>query len=168
MDDETARIAVGLRLGTPLYRPHECSNCGTMVEDLATYGLSCRFSQGRHPHHTAVNCIIQRALTSAKVASWLEPTGLYRADGKCPDGCYILSWKSGKVLVWDATCPYTIASSHISAAAREAGAVAAQTEYLKIAEYVYLEASHHFVLFAVETSGVLGQAALDHVDDIGQ
>ena len=39
---------------------------------------------------------------------------------------------------------------------------------MKIAKYSNLEASHHFVPFAVETSGVLGQAALDHVDDIGR
>ena len=168
MDDETARVAVGLRLGTPLCRPHECSNCGTMVDDLATHGLSCRFSEGRHPRHAAVNCIIQRALTSAKVPSRLEPTGLYRSDGKRPDGCSILPWKSGKVLVWDATCPDTYAPSHVSAAAREAGAVAAQAEHLKIAKYCHLESSHHFVPFAVETSGVLGQAALDLVDDIGR
>ena len=29
-------------------------------------------------------------------------TGLYRSDGKCPDGCSILPWRSGIVLVWDA------------------------------------------------------------------
>ena len=95
-------------------------------------------------------------------------TGLYRSDGKRPDGCSILPWKSGKVLVWDATCPDTYAPSHVSAAAREAGAVAAQAEHLKIAKYCHLESSHHFVPFAVETSGVLGQAALDLVDDIGR
>ena len=44
--DETMCLAVGLRLGTPLCRPHECSNCGTMVDDLVTHGLSCRFSEG--------------------------------------------------------------------------------------------------------------------------
>ena len=69
MDDETTCVAVGLRLGTPLCRPHECSNCGVMVDGLATHGLSCRFSEGRHPRHAEVNSIIQRALTSAKVPS---------------------------------------------------------------------------------------------------
>ena len=56
--------------------------------------------------------------------------------------------------------------SHISAVAREAGAVAAQAKHLKDAQYSHLEASHHFVPFAVETSGLLGQAPLDLVDDI--
>ena len=168
MDDETTRVAVGLRLGTPLCRPHECSNCGAMVDDLATHGLSCRFSEGRHPRHAEVNSIIQRALTSAKVPSRLEPSGLYRSDGKRPDGCTILPWKFGKMLVWDATCPDTYAPSHISDATREAGAVAAQAERLKNAKYTHLVLSHHFVPFAIETSGVLDQAALGLLSDLGR
>ena len=100
----------------------------------------------------------------------MEPTGLYRADGKCSDGCSILPWKTGKVMVWDATCLDTFVLSHVSAAAREAGAVAAQAEHLKITKFPHLEASHHFIPFAVETSGMLGQAAhaLDLVNDIGR
>ena len=41
-------------------------------------------------------------------------------------------------------------------------------KHLKIAKYSHLEASHHSVPSAVETSGVLGQAALDLIDDIGR
>ena len=165
MDDETTRVAVGLRLGTPLCHPHECSNCGAMVDDLATHGLSYRFSEGRHPRHAEVNSIIQRALTSAKVPSRLELSGLYRSDGKRPDGCTILPWKFGKMLVWDATDTY--APSHISDATREAGAVAVQAEWLKNAKYTHLVLSHHFVPFAIETSGVLGQAAFGLLSDLG-
>ena len=72
------------------------------------------------------------------------------------------------MLVWDATCPDTYAPSHVSEAAREAGAVAAKAEHLKSAKYAALKVSHHFVPLAVETSGVLGQAALSLVWDIGQ
>ena len=167
MDNETARVAVGLRLGTTLCRPHECCKCGTMVDDLATHGLSCRFSEGRHPRHAAINDIIQRALTSAKIPSRLEPSGLYRSDGKRPDGCSILPWRSGKVLVWDATCPDTYAPSHVSTAARDPGAVAAQAEHLKMTKYSHLESDYFFVPFAIETSGVLGQAAWEFVNDLG-
>ena len=74
----------------------------------------------------------------------------------------------GKMLVWDATCPDTYAPLHVSAVAREAGAVAAKAEHLKSAKYAALMVSHHFVPFAIETSGVLGQAALSLVWDIGQ
>ena len=42
MDDKTTRVAVGLRLGTPLCHLHECSNCRTMVDNLANHGFSCR------------------------------------------------------------------------------------------------------------------------------
>ena len=168
MDDETTRVAVGLRLSMPLCSPHECSHCGTTVDDLTTHGLSCRWSEGRHPHHASTNDVIHRGLVSAKVPSRLEPSCLYRSDGKHPDGCSILPWKSGKMLVWDATCLDTYAPLHVFAATREAGAMAAQAEHLKSVKYAALKASHHFVPFVVETSGVLGQAALSLVWDLGQ
>ena len=66
-----------------------------------------------------------------------------------------MPWKSGKALVWDATCPDTSAPSHVSKAAREAGAVALQAEQLKHAKYTSLISSHHFVPFAIKTSGAL-------------
>ena len=119
---------IGLRLGTPLFHPHECSYCGHKVDNLATHGLICRWSAGRHPRHAAVNDIIQRALTSAKIPSRLEPTGLCRSGEKRPDRCSIMPWSSGNVLVWDAMYPDTYAPSHISEAAREAGAVALKAE----------------------------------------
>ena len=46
--------------------------------------------------------------------------------------------------------------------------MATQAEHVKITKYAHLESSHLFVPFAVETSGVLGQAALDFVCDLGQ
>ena len=75
---------------------------------------------------------------------------------------------SGKVQVWDATCPDTYAPSHVSKAAREVGAVALKAEQRKRSKYTLLESSHHFVPFALETSGVLGQAALDFIGELGQ
>ena len=48
MDDQTVRVAVGLRLGTPLCQPHTCCHCGAEVDCLATHGLSCKWSGGRH------------------------------------------------------------------------------------------------------------------------
>jgi len=123
MDDDTIRVAVGLCLGAPLCRPHSCHHCGAEVDCLATHGLSCRWSEGRHHRHAALNDIIHRALASAKVPSRLEPSGLYRVDGKRPDGITVVPWSCGKLLVWDATCPDTFAPSYLSNAASEAGAV---------------------------------------------
>ncbi|KAL5505757.1 hypothetical protein EMCRGX_G007249 [Ephydatia muelleri] len=80
MDDNTIRIAIGLRLGTPLCIPHLCYHCGANVDTLGTHGLSCRFSAGRHFRHAMLNDILHRALSSANVPSRLEPTGLDQTD----------------------------------------------------------------------------------------
>ena len=60
MEDQSVRVAVGLRLGTPLCRPNTCCHCGLDVDALGTHGLSCRRSHaGSTPpprcieqHHT--------------------------------------------------------------------------------------------------------------------
>ena len=46
LDDEAVRIAIGLRLGCPLSSPHVCIHCGEKVDQYATHGLSCKWSQG--------------------------------------------------------------------------------------------------------------------------
>ena len=119
----------------------------------------CRKSLGRHPHHMAINDIIKRSLASAKVSAHLEPAGICRSDGERPDGATIMPWKSGRVLVWDATCPDTFAPSHLQLAVREAGAVADQAGRKKKAKYAELAATHHFVPVAIETMGVFGKEA---------
>ena len=48
MDDNTVRVAIGLRLGLPLCSPHTCRSCGDEVGANGLHGLSCRFSEGRH------------------------------------------------------------------------------------------------------------------------
>ena len=112
MDDHTLSIAVGLRLGTAICAPHQCQHCDEEVDCYGTHGLSCRCSEGRHHRHATVNSIIHRALISAKIPSRLEPTGMSRADGKHPDGATVVPWSRGQLLVWDATCPNTLATSY--------------------------------------------------------
>ena len=139
---------------------HQCSLCGAEVDNLATHGLSCRRSEGRHPRHAALNEIIHHSLSSAHIPSRLEPSGVYRTDGKRPDGISMVPWRHGRVLVWDATCPDTFAPSHVSSAATSSSAIAKQAEQAKKAKYAHLDASHYFVPLVVETSGVLGPEAL--------
>ena len=55
MDNETVRVAVGLRLGVALCSPHSCQHCGATVDQFGLHGLSCRFSTGRHYRHAALN-----------------------------------------------------------------------------------------------------------------
>ena len=105
MDNNTIKVAVGLKLGSPLCRPHTCHYCGAAVDHLATNGLSCRWSEGRHRCHAAINDILHRALYSAKVPSRLEPSGLYRSNGEMSGWNQHSPLEKGKLLVWDATCP---------------------------------------------------------------
>ena len=166
MDDATIRIAVGLRLGASLCRPHTCRHCGAEVDHLAIHGLSCRKSEGRHHRHAAINDILYRALTSARVPSRLEPSGLQRSDGKRPDGVTLIPWKNGKPLVWDATCPDTLAPSYRDIATANAGAVAAKAEDGKVAKYLSLDPNHSFVPVAVETLGVIGPKSMAFLKDL--
>ena len=110
MDDHTTRIAVGLRLGTPLCQPHICHHCGGHVDALATHGLSCIKSQGRFSRHVAINAIIHRSLAAINVPSTLEPIGLCRSDGKrpvpLPHGS-LVSVLFGTLLVWTPLQPHT-------------------------------------------------------------
>ena len=165
MDDEVIQIAMGLRLGVTLCQPHQCRQCRAHVDHLATHGLCCRKSQGRHPRHAAISELIKRSLASAKIPSHLEPTGISQSDGKRPDGATIVPWRSGRVMVWDATCPDTFAPSHISLATSEAGAVADEAERKKKLKYSSLLATHHFIPIA---SGVFGSEATSFFKELAR
>ena len=167
MDNNTVRIAVGLRLGSPLCRPHTCHHCGVQVEGTATHGLSCKWSEGRHQRHAAVNDIVHRAMSAAHLPSRLEPTGLFRSDGKRPDGVTLVPWRSGRLLVWDATCLDTFAPSHLPSATREAGAVAAQAERSKQEKYSALDQCHTFTPVAIETAGPFGTETFSFLRELG-
>ena len=104
MDNNTIRVAVGLRQGSPLCHPHTCHHCGVQVDDTATHGFSCKWSEGHHQRHATVNDIVHCTMSTAHLPSRLESTGLSHSDGKCPDGVTLVPWMSGKLLVWDATC----------------------------------------------------------------
>ena len=132
MDNDTIRIAVGLKLGSSLCRTHICRHCGAEVDSLATHGLSCRLIECCHFRHAALNDIIHQALSSAKIPSRLEPSGVYRADVKRPYGISFVPWKNGKLLVWDATCTDTFAPSYIASATSNARSVAALAKERKL------------------------------------
>ena len=159
MEDNDFHVAAGLRLGVPLYQPHKCQQCRTPVDGRGTHGLHCRKSVGRHLRHSAINDVIKRSLGAAKISAHLEPVGICRSrsDRKRPDGTTVLPWRSGRILIWNATCPNTFAPSHIDLVARGPGAVADQAEERKKAMYTELATTHLFIPLAVETTGVLDQ-----------
>ena len=129
--------------------------------------MSYRKSEGRHHRHAALNDIIHRALSSAKVPSRLEPTGLLRSDGKRPDGVTLVPWECGKSLIWDATCPDTFAPSYTSLATSEAGAVAAAAEERKKSKYSHLTSCYTFKPVSIETAGVFGPETGAFLTELG-
>ena len=147
-----------------------CARCGEDVDQYATHGLSCRWSQGRHSRHGEINDIIHRSLVTANVPSRLEPSGLLRLDGKrpWPDGMTITPWSRGQLLVWDATCCDIFAASHIGAAVSEPGAVAAKAEDNKVSKYCHLDTCYQFVPVAVETCGTFGPQAGEFFRELGR
>ena len=148
MDDDTIRVA------PPRFcRPHTCQHCDVEVDQLGLHGLSCKMSEGRHYRHSAMNDILHRAMTSAQILSRLEPSGLVRSDGKRPDGVTLVPRKDGKSLIWDATCPDTLAQSYRAAATSSTGAVAAGAETKKLSKYDSLAPSHTIVPVAIESLG---------------
>jgi len=100
--------------------------------------------------------------------SRLEPSTLPRDDGKRPDGLNTAPWKEGRCLVWDFTCPDTLAASHLDRAVSGPGAVATEAEARKRSKYSSLAATYYFVPVAVETLGALGQEAAQFISDLGR
>jgi hypothetical protein len=168
MGNEELCIAVGLRLGLPLVRANRCV-CGTEVQVNGHHGLSCRRSAGRHRRHALANDVILRAIRSTETHAELEPPRLLRGDGKRPDGASLDPWHSGRYLVWDFTCPDSLAPSHLNLSSQAAGSVAEQAEDRKRTKYAELVASGDYIFapVAIETLGVWGPSALEICADIG-
>ena len=82
---ESFRGAIALRVGADVFIPHSC-RCGGRIDSRGLHGLSCKYSAGRFPRHSAMNDVIKRALQKAGLPSVFEPPGLDRGDGSHPDG----------------------------------------------------------------------------------
>ena len=92
-----------------------------------------------------------------------------REGGKRPDGATFDPWCRDKYLVWDFTCPDTLAPSHVTSSAALAGAAAATAEANKRSKYAQLVVPGN-ILFspvAIETLGTWGESAMSLCKDIG-
>ena len=66
----------------------------------------------------------------------LKPRGLYRTDGKRPDGVTMIPWEMGKQLVWDVTVVDALAPSHLNQGSLcNPGTTATEAEGRKIEKY---------------------------------
>ena len=167
MDNATVRIAVGLRLGAPIVRPHVCV-CVKMVTIDGLHGLSCRNGSGRHSRHNQVNDLLCRAFISTGTLATREPYCFCTNDGKRPDGVTQVPWRRGRCVAWDATCPDTFAQSHVQASSIRAGSAAAVAEEKKTQKYSDIISGVDFVPVAIETSGVWGTHAMDLITEVGR
>ena len=82
-----------------------------------------------------MNDVVKRALQKTGLPSVLEPPGLDRGDGSCPDGIAVFQFSGGRSLVWDCTCVDTFA-----------GVLPTLAE------------AHQFEPIAVKTMGVYGES----------
>ena len=77
-------------------------------------------------------------------------------------------WKSGRLLVRDATCPDTFAPSYRAQATQGPGKFAAADEERKEEKYCCLPAGHYFSLVAIETMGAVGPKSMALLRDVGR
>ena len=98
-----------------------------------------------------------------------ELSGLFRSDGKRPDGLSLIPWLNGKSLCWDVTvifCP--LAESYVNGAAREAGTAAEIAASRKEAKCADIDSRFVFEPIAVETLGVLNSSARLLLSDLSR
>ena len=147
---------VGLRVGAPLVRPHRCL-CGAEVTQDGQHGLACRHSAGRHQRHALTNDFIVRTFRLVRVHAKLEPPRLLRSDGRRPDGTTLDPCTRGQYLVWDFTCPDTLAKSHLNQSSLATGSAASAAESRKRTKYAQLSSENYtFVPITIETFGAWG------------
>ena len=167
LSNQDIRISVGLRLGAQIVTEHTCK-CGVPVQPNGHHGLSCKRSAGRQSRHHAVNDILARTLRSVGVQAILKPQGLLREDGKRPDGATLIPWSGGRSMLWDFTCPDTLAPSHLSKTTVLAGAAASEAEDRNRIKYSNFFHTHQFIPVAVETLGVWGPGAMELIMALGR
>ena len=91
-DDQHFRISIGLRLGANICVEHAC-HCGKRVERDGLHCLPCTKGAGRFSRHATLNSLMKQTLGSLDLPSMLGPRGLYRTDGKRPDGVTMIPSK---------------------------------------------------------------------------
>jgi len=106
---------------------------------------------GRSARHHALNDLVARSFASAGVPVTKKPAGLFRSDGKRPDGVSLVSWQSGKSLCWDVTVTCPLAESYVDRASHQAGSAAELAATREEDKCVDLGARYIFEPIAIET-----------------
>ena len=101
---------------------------------------------------------------SFDLPSVLEPRGLYRTDGKRPDGVTMIPLETGKQLVWDVTVVDALAHSRLNQGSLcNPGTTATEAEARKIEKYRELiDKGYIFQLVTLEVLGSSGESSENH------
>ena len=161
LDDQQLRISIGLRLGANICVAHTC-HCGKRVERDGLHGLSCTKSAGFFSRHATLNSLIKQTLGSLDLPSRLEPRGLYRTDGKRPDGVTVILWEMGKQLVWDVTVVDALAPSRLNQCSlcNPGTTTTTEAEARKIEKYCEsIDNGYIFQPVPLEVQGSLGESS---------
>ena len=91
----------------------------------------------------------------------LEPRGLYRTDGKRPDGVTMIPWEMGKQLVWDVMVVDALVPSRLNQGSLcNPGTTAIEAEARKIENYRELiDNGYIFHLVVLEVQGSLDESS---------
>jgi len=73
--------------------PHQC-HCGSQIDTRRLHSFVCKRAPSRSAKHHALNDLVARSFASAGVPVTKEPAGLFRTDGKRPDGDTLVPWQS--------------------------------------------------------------------------
>ena len=82
-----------------------------MVDARVVHSFVCKKAPDRTARHYALNDLNARGFASAGFPVSNEPTGLFRTDGKRPDGLTLVTCQSGKALCWGVTVTCPLADS---------------------------------------------------------
>ena len=149
-----------------LCQPHQC-RCGSLMDVRRLHSFVCKRAPGRTDRQNALNDLITRSFASAGVPVTKEPVGLFRTDGKRPNGLALIPWQSGKSLCWDVTITCPLAASYMEGIAWQGGSTAEMAASRKEQKYTDVEARHVFQPIAMETLGVFNSSARQFVCSLG-
>ena len=152
LDDQQLRISIDLRLGANICVAHTC-HCGKRVERDSLNGLSC--TKSHFSCHVTLNSLIKRKLEPLDLPSVVAPRGLYRTDGKRPDGVTMIPWEMGQQLMWDVMVVDALAPTRLNQGSLcNPGTSATEAEARKIENYRELiDSGYNFQPVALKVHG---------------
>ena len=120
------------------------------------------------PCHANLNDIIRRSFIRAAIPAIKEPPGLFRADGKRPDGVTQIPWQFGKCLPWYVTVTDTLALSYVHLSAISAGNASENAASKKVSKYEQILTNFDFSPLAFETMGPINSSGLAVIEQLGR